>query len=182
MQPVSMPTRRRTVPTAGVRSGTGWALPTSGSSRSMAAMPAGRPQSTLAPGARVAALDLLAGRLDQLVVLDARGARGHAGHATEAAVEMPRHLLVERLALQADVHKIDAPPRRVHLLAPQQVGRAGRQAEPAMDAVIDELLVRRVVLVEGAGPVQALPRCDVHARSLPRTGPGSSCRRDRTAP
>ena len=37
------------------------------------------------------------------------------------------------------LHQVDPPARRVHLLAPQQVGRARRQAEPAVHAVVDQL-------------------------------------------
>jgi hypothetical protein len=108
-----------------------------------------RPEGTVAPRPRVAALDLLAGGLDQLVVLHAGRAGGDAGHAAKALVEVADHLVVHGLALQPDLHQVDAATRRVHLLAPQQVGRAGRQAEAAVDAVVDQLLLRRVVQVEG---------------------------------
>ena len=81
-------------------------------------------------------LDRLARRLDQLVVLDAGGAGGDARHAAEAAVEVPGHRRVERdRAVEVRLHQLDPAARRVHLLAPQQVGGAGRQAEAAVDAV-----------------------------------------------
>ena len=52
---------------------------------------------------------------------------------------MPDHRVAQRLALQARLHQVDAPARRVHLLAPQHVGRAGGQAEAAVHAVADQL-------------------------------------------
>ena len=86
-------------------------------------------------------LDVGAGLLDQPVVADARGARGQAGHAAEAAVEV---LHGGRRELDRPVdeprHEQDPPARRVHLLLPQRpVGGTRRQAEPAVDAVVDEL-------------------------------------------
>ena len=61
--------------------------------------------------ARVAALDLLAGVGDQLVVADARRARGDAVHAAEAAVEVLDHRVGQRLALEAGLHQVDAAAR-----------------------------------------------------------------------
>src|SRR6266508_1974180 len=133
-----------------------------------------RPEGAVATRARVAALDLVAGGLDQLVVLDPRRAGGHARHAAEAPVEVADHLVVHGLALEPDLHQVDAAPRRVHLLAPQQVGRAGRQAEAAVDAVVDQPLVRRVVQVERRYLLG-------HLRCLPRSGRGSAAGRGRTA-
>ena len=74
--------------------------------------------------------------LDQAVVAHARRARGDACHAAEAAVEVLGDRRVQRDgAVEARVHQVDAPARGVHLLAPEHVGRAGRQAEAAVDAV-----------------------------------------------
>ena len=42
-------------------------------------------------------------------------------------------------SVEAGVHQVDATARRVHLLAPEDVRRARRQAEPAVDAVRGEL-------------------------------------------
>ena len=140
------------------------------------------PEGAVAPGARVAALDLLAGGLDQLAVLDPGRAGGDTGHAAQALVEVADHLVVQGLALAPDLHQVDPPPGRVHLLAPEHVGRAGGQAEAAVDAVVDQLLLGRVVVVEGgqhAGPGLGVVG---HLRSLPRTGPGSSGARGRSAP
>src|SRR5215218_10399807 len=107
------------------------------------------PEGPVAARARVAALDLLAGGLDQLAVLDPGRAGGDAGHAAQALVEVADHLVVHGLALAPDLHQVDAAPGRVHLLAPEHVGRAGGQAEAAVDAVVDQLLGGRVVVVEG---------------------------------
>ena len=49
-------------------------------------------------------------------------------------VVVQRHRPVE-----ARVHQVDAAARRVHLLVPENVGRAGRQAEAAVDAVGGQL-------------------------------------------
>ena len=85
-------------------------------------------------------LDRRARALDESVVANARGARRHAGHAPEAAVEVLGDRGVERdRSVESGVHEVDAPARRVHLLAPEDVRRAGRQAEPAVDAVVDVL-------------------------------------------
>ena len=90
------------------------------------------------------ALDLRPHPLDQLVVLDARRARGHARHAAEAAVEVRDHLGRDRLALLvADAHQHDAPARRVHLVLEDRVGRARRQAEAAVHAVLDQVRLGR---------------------------------------
>ena len=74
--------------------------------------------------------------LDQPVVAHARGARGDAGHAAETAVEVLRDRSVQRnRAVEARVHEVDAAARRVHLLAPEHVRRARREAEATVDAV-----------------------------------------------
>src|SRR5262249_17624685 len=81
-------------------------------------------------------LDGRAGGLDQTVVADARGAGRDARHAAETAIEVLAHgrAQAER-SVEASVDQVDAAARRVHLLVPEHVGRAGRQAEPAVDAV-----------------------------------------------
>ena len=81
-------------------------------------------------------LDPLAGELDQPVVLDARRTRGEAGHAAEAAVEVlgDRAVQLDR-PLDRRLHQPDPAARRVHLLVPELVGRARRQAEAAVHAV-----------------------------------------------
>ena len=51
------------------------------------------------------------------------------------ADEGRRHL---RAPLEPGLHQVDASARRVHLLAPQHVGRTRRQTEAAVDARVDE--------------------------------------------
>ena len=114
--------------------------------------------------ALVALLDQLPGLLDQPVVLHARRARGDAGHAAEAAVEVlddgVREL--ERAFGQA-LHQPDPSARGVHLLLPERpVGRARRQAEAAVHAVVDQ---RRI---------------DGHGLDHPSTPAGSNCARIRS--
>ena len=46
-------------------------------------------------------------------------------------------------AFDARPHQVDAAARRIHFLAEQQVARAGRQAEAAMDALVHQRLERR---------------------------------------
>src|SRR4029079_14947337 len=71
----------------------------------------------------------------------ARRTARHAGHASEAAVEMLGHGGAQReRALRRLLHQLDPPARRDHLLAPEDVRRAGREAEPAVDARPRELL------------------------------------------
>ena len=163
-QPVRRPTRARRVPARGrerrnvargrasaarsrragrKRFGIGAARP-SGASRSAARM---RPRvgeeaeeqpadEAVAERAVELLLDGCARALDQPVVADARGARGDAGHAAEAAVEVLRDRRVQRdRPVEARVHEVDAAARRVHLLAPEHVRRARREAEAAVDAV-----------------------------------------------
>ena len=43
------------------------------------------------------------------------------------------------LALLDELHQVDAPAGRVHLVAPQRVGRARWQAESAVDAGVEQL-------------------------------------------
>src|SRR5207244_8730627 len=101
------------------------------------------PDEPLAERALEALLDMGPRQLDQLVVLDAGRARCHAGHAAEAAVKMLDRRRRERHgAVKQRLHQIDASARRVHLLLPERpVGRTGRQAEAAVDAVGDQLAV-----------------------------------------
>lgn len=96
----------------------------------------------IARGAVRAELDLGARLLDERVVLHARGAGRHAGHAAEAAVEVGDGRGGHGGLPRGDrLHQVDASAWRVGLAAPRLVGRAGGQAESAVNAVVDELLV-----------------------------------------
>src|SRR5581483_4110154 len=93
---------------------------------------------------RIVLLDVRARLLDQDVVADTGRAGGDARHASQAAIEVRRHRPGHlQLSGAQPAHQIDAPAGRVHLLAPVLVRRAGRQAEPAMHAVVDQLPLRR---------------------------------------
>jgi hypothetical protein len=144
-----------------------------------------RAQQPVPQRATVPPLDLRTGRLDEPVVLHPGRAGRDAGHAAEAGVEVAHHGVGERLAVEARLHEVDPTARAVHLLAPERVGRAGRQAEAAVHAVRGELGGRRPVGVErrparrrahqlGAGaaarPVGGVGRA--HVRSLRRNGRG----------
>ena len=108
------------------------------------------PQQPLARRARVQALDLLARVLDQQVVAHARRAGRHAGHAAEAVVEVADHRVrQDAVLLQPLAHQHDPAARRVHLLVPEHVRRARRQAEAAVHAVLDQVDLGRLVGVEG---------------------------------
>src|SRR5215217_6139061 len=106
------------------------------------------PKRLVLGGALVAALDLGACSLYELVVLHTGGAGGYAGHAPQAQVKVPDHRVVHRLFGEALVHEVDAPARGVHLLAEEHVCRAGRQTEAAVDTVVDEALVGRMMVVK----------------------------------
>src|SRR4051812_19614250 len=114
----------------------------------------GFPVGTFLPRPGVAALQMRARALDQLVVLDPARARGHARHAAEAAVEVLDHLLGDRRALLvADPHQHDAPARRVGLVLEHRVARARRQAEAAVDAVLDQVQLRWMRGVPGVAHI-----------------------------
>src|SRR5690606_36217848 len=107
-----------------------------------------------------------------------RRAGGHARHAPEAGVDVLHQRGRHRLALEALLHEMDPPARRVHLLAPQRVRRAGGQAEPAVHAVVDQPARGRVVLVERAQQVRLSLGHQIPPTNRPgaRFRPGSSCR------
>ena len=54
-------------------------------------------------------------------------------------------------ALRSFGHHIDAAAGRVHLFAPENVGRTGGKAEAAVDAVGEEFFRRGMMWVEGSG-------------------------------
>ena len=87
-----------------------------------------RPHAASRRGPRHLLLDLLAGQLDQTVVLHAGRARGHARHAAEAAVEVlgDRAVQLDR-PVERRLHQPDPPARRVHLLVPE-LRRSGTSA------------------------------------------------------
>ena len=125
--------------------------------------------------ARAVALDLRARVLDQLVVLHARTGRRSRRPCSRGSGRGAGRCVVEQLALlERLLHQHDAPARRVHLLAPEHVGRAGGQAEAAVHAVVDQLGLGRADVVERGG------RCPI--RSPPRSVRGCTRRPGRSAP
>ena len=126
------------------------------------------------PARRVVGLDRLARRLDQPVVLDARRAGGHACHAAEAEVEVADDRRVERdRPVEVRLHQLDPAARRVHLLAPEQVRRAGGQAEAAVHAVARQR-------AEDVGrSAHASTRCRVEALPAPAPAAPHAARRTR---
>ena len=86
------------------------------------------------------------GLVDEMHVVDARGAGGHARQAGQAAVDMLDGFRRCRLVLlQHVLDEVDAPARTVELVAQQHIGGAGGRAETAMHAVPQDLVgLRRV--------------------------------------
>jgi hypothetical protein len=98
------------------------------------------------------AFDLCASSFDQFSVIDTGRARGHAGHAAEAGVDMADPLRIYRgVAFAGKFHQVDAAARRVHLFVPEHVSGADGQAEAAVHAILDNLFRRRMMRVERAG-------------------------------
>ncbi len=124
-------------------------------------------------GARDVAFDLGARVFDELVVLHAGRTRRHAGHAAQTVVHVQAKAFVERrFALRGFLHHVDAAARRVHLFSPEDVGGTRREAEAAVDAVVDEFGRGRVMRIEvrGLGSFQLCQMC--HVRFRPESGRG----------
>ena len=86
-------------------------------------------------GAAVIVFDVLAGMIDQMHVVDPRGAGRHAPEARQAAIDVLDSLAVGSSArLEHVLDHVDAAPRTVALVAKHLVGRAGRSAESAVNA------------------------------------------------
>ena len=126
-----------------------------------------RRRSALAPRARAQWRSTCGARvLDQLVVLHARRARGHAGHAAEAAVAVRRPSRGDSSASSCPRCISTIRPRGESISSPHSdVGRAGRQAEAAVHAVVDQVELAAVgashVVTKPAAPAE-LP-CRVEA-------------------
>ena len=106
-------------------------------------------EDVFAHAARQVALNLRAHRLNDLVVFDTRWAGSDASHAAEAAIHvLPEAIIERRLTFSGLLDHVNAAARRVHLLAPQHVRGACRQAEAAVNAVVDVFLLWRMVRVK----------------------------------
>ena len=101
--------------------------------------------------ALVVAFNLRARGFNQFAVVHAGGAGGHARHAAQAGVEMAHPFVVQRSrAGGRHVHQVDASARRIHLIAPEEVGGTNRQAEAAVHAFVQNFARRGMVRVKGA--------------------------------
>ena len=80
-------------------------------------------------------LDVDAGMVDQMHVVDAGGTSGRAGETGEAAVDMGDDLLIRRTAVFEHVlDQIDSATRAIEFVAKRHIGRTGGGAETAMHA------------------------------------------------
>src|SRR5262249_44333305 len=84
---------------------------------------------------------------DDRTVLHTRGARGLTGTAVQAGEDVLSKVQVVRadLALVYLADLVDASTRRVRLVAQDAVRRAVVQTQPAMDALLEQLLVEQLV-------------------------------------
>src|SRR6185437_11424679 len=128
----------------------------------------------LAQAAPHMALDLRARRLDQHVVVHAGRACCHARHATQAVVHVLPELPVQRRFSRGGfLNHVNAPARRIHFLAPQNISRADRQAKPAVDALVNVLSLRWMMLVKAGSTRLSLADGMRHNRQIfPTKRPG----------
>src|SRR5918993_993111 len=129
----SIPCRLRSRIAASLKPGfsTGWAQPDRIATRPRRSPHVGR-------------LDVASRMIDEVHVVDARRAGRHAREAGQAAVDMLHDLRSRGLsALQHVLDEVDAPARAVELVAEQQIGRAGRGTESAVDTGPENLLRTR---------------------------------------
>ena len=81
--------------------------------------------------------------------MDAGRAGCETGHAAKAGVEVTSKAVRDRgLALKPPLNKGNATPWRVGLSPPQDVSRAGRQTEAAVNTIGDECRIGWVVTVK----------------------------------
>ncbi len=86
-------------------------------------------------------LDMLAGVIDQMHVMDTGWTGGHAAETGETAIDMGDDRLGRRAAAFEHVlDQIDAAARAVQFVAAQQIGRTGCRTEAAMNAVAQDLV------------------------------------------
>ncbi len=96
---------------------------------------------TLPEAALAGLLDVRAGVIDEVHVVDAAGTGGHAREAGEAAVDVALDLGAGRaVVLEHLLHQVDAAARAVALVAQQHVGGAGGGAEAAVHAAPQDLV------------------------------------------
>ena len=128
--------------------------------------------------ARKIAFNLRTRSFDELAVIHSGRARGHAGHAAEAGVEVAdplgSHL---RGAFGGQLHQIDATARRIHFLPPQNVSGTRGQTKTAVDALVNDGRGGWMVRVE-RGRKRIGRRRHVKRRQLQSTVGGGSSREE----
>src|SRR5215470_2863000 len=89
-------------------------------------------------------LDRRARFFDERRVADTGGTGRLASHAAETGIEVRDHAVVHRHPpLGPGLHHVNAAARRIHFLPDEDVAWTRRQAEAAVDALVDERLERR---------------------------------------
>ena len=103
--------------------------------------------------APIGPFDMDAGVIDEMHVVDAGGARGHAGEAGQAAVDVLDHICGRRpVVLEHVLDEVDSPAGRIELVAEEHISRTGRGAESAMHAGAQDAVGFRNVADRQAGP------------------------------
>src|SRR5262249_6677018 len=93
---------------------------------------------------RISLLDVMATVIDQMHVIHARRASGHAGQAREATIDVANFLCRRcAVALKHRLDEVDSAARAVALVAEQHEGRASRRAEAAMHALAQDVFAAR---------------------------------------
>jgi hypothetical protein len=95
-------------------------------------------QRRLAARSRHALLDQAPADVDQAAVFHAGRAGGFAVATGQAAIQVLLGHARRRLSLEHLLDQVDAPARTVELVAQQLIGRAGRQAKPAVHALAQD--------------------------------------------
>ena len=110
------------------------------------------PEEALSQAARQLAFDLRTRWLNELVVFHAGRASRHACHAAQAIVHVQTEAAIKRtLALCRFLDHVNAAARRIHLFVPQHIRGACGQAKSAVHAIVDVLLLRRMMRVKTRG-------------------------------
>lgn len=101
-------------------------------------------------GARMEPFDLCASSFEEFAVVDPGGAGGHASHAAKAGVEMLDPSGGDlRGAFGGGFDEMNAAAGGIHFFMPENVGGAGREAEAAVDAFVENFGRGRMVGIEG---------------------------------
>ena len=100
-----------------------------------------RPECPLRPGTAIGLFDIGARMIDQMHVVHAGGARGHAGQARQAAIDVADDLFRRRpVRFQHVLDQVNAPARTIEFVAQQHEGRTGGGAKSTMHAGPQDLV------------------------------------------